>query len=156
MIEHPPSPFRHVAPLPPLLTRGPPLTQDPSGDIARNAKLILNGQMPVHFTRFADAAALRRAVSATTALADKPTGCVFVGAPTDRAAADSVCKDVLTWLGSAGYDLENDIQVRHLPRSPHIPMHLTDLRASPCISLYLRASPISPCTSPLQVLSPMR
>ena len=86
--------------------------QDPSGDIARNAKQILRGEMPTHLARFESAGALARAVEATASLRDvKPTGCFFVKARGEAAAANAVCEEVLGWLAKSGYDLESDVQV---------------------------------------------
>jgi exodeoxyribonuclease V alpha subunit len=85
--------------------------QDPSGDIARNAQLINRGCFPHHFRIFDSTAALRRAAASTTALQQRPSGCVFVSAHTEQAASEAVCGGVLDWLEAAGYDVAKEVQV---------------------------------------------
>ena len=85
--------------------------QDPSGDIARNAQLINRGCFPHHFRVFDSTAALRRAAASTTALQQRPSGCVFVSAHTEQAASEAVCGGVLDWLEAAGYDVAKEVQV---------------------------------------------
>ena len=85
--------------------------QDPSGDIARNARLIQRGSMPAHFQRFDSADALGRAIAATSALQSQPTGCFFLGAASEAAAASAICDRILPWLRDAGYDLDSEVQV---------------------------------------------
>jgi ATP-dependent exoDNAse (exonuclease V) alpha subunit len=86
--------------------------QDPSGDIARNARSIQQGDLPAHFRRFDSASALARAVLASSSLReDRPTGCFFVGAGSEEEASRAICATVLPWLQESGYDLESDVQV---------------------------------------------
>ena len=97
-----------------MSTLGLLFRQDPSGDIAKNAALIRNAEFPEHLTRFDSAAALKRAIAASQSMQQRPSGCVFLGAPTERGAADAICDGLLPWLEESGYDLNKDVQVRCL------------------------------------------
>jgi hypothetical protein len=89
--------------------------QDPSGDIARNARQILHGIYPSHLRRYDSAA---DAVSASHSRAQRTSGCVFINANSELAVADAISSHVLPWLVRSGYDAWNDVQVRARPPPP--------------------------------------
>ena len=89
--------------------------QDPSGDIARNAQLVNAGRFPAHMRRFDSVGALERAAASTGALRERPSGCVFVQASSEGAAADAVCGGVLDWLQRGGCGLRADVLTLDCP-----------------------------------------
>ena len=95
----------------PRVTLGAVFRQDPSGDIARNAKLINAGRPPSHMQAFGSAGAMQRAARSRGAEAQLPSGCVMVEARDELIASDLITGGVLDWLKSSGYDLRRDIQI---------------------------------------------
>jgi exodeoxyribonuclease V alpha subunit len=85
--------------------------QDPSGDIARNARLIKQGTRPTHMHVFDSVASLQSAVQSTAALQERPSGTVLITAASEGAALESITTGVIDWLEGSGYDLRNEVQV---------------------------------------------
>jgi len=79
--------------------------QDPTGDIARNAALIHAGRFPAHIRRASSVAEL------ASWRDPRPTGTVFVPARSEMEAQRIICGDVLVWLRSVGYRVEEELQV---------------------------------------------
>jgi len=102
--------------------------QDPSGDIARNARCIQQGQFPAHLTRFSSVSALHSAVATTDELRRKPTGSFFVKAESESAAADAICDHILPWLQQAGYDLKSEVQVLSPMKKGAVGTHMLNAR----------------------------
>ena len=85
--------------------------QDPSGDIALNAKLINRGRAPEHLRAFTDVPAMLRAARSDGSDGARPSGCVMVHAADEVSASELISGGVLDWLQSSGFSLREDVQV---------------------------------------------
>jgi exodeoxyribonuclease V alpha subunit len=79
--------------------------QDPTGDIARNAVLIHAGRFPTHIRRASSVAEL------SSWRDPRPTGTIFIPTRSELEAQRIICGDVLDWLRSVGYRVEEELQV---------------------------------------------